>query len=39
MSKFNVLKIVGNILNNVMISHTFKTNVGAKIKCVLMGLE
>jgi hypothetical protein len=39
MSKFNVLKIVGKILNNIMTSHVFKTNMGVKIKCVLKGLQ
>ncbi len=39
MSKFDGFKIVGKILNNIMISHIFKTNMGAKIKCVLKGLE
>jgi len=39
MSKFDVLKIIGKILNNIMISHIFKTNMGAKIKCVFKGLD
>jgi hypothetical protein len=31
MSKFDVFKIVGKILNNIMINHISKINMGAKI--------